>query len=784
MCSSCFALGNGCARGSLGGRHRARLGKSLARTGMFRRILYFNFLLLCLSGACAAGPLAMPATGDVSGTVTDPQGSIVVHADLTLTGLANSLARQTRTNADGYYEFKSLEEGDYRLTVKAAGLSPVTKILSVVAGQVHSANIQFVRIDTQAQQITVVASEPAALTPDPSQRTIIRDEVLEANPGRPGAPISIPGLPIESASGGIKAPQYFAPGVAGDHGEPIAQFFRVGDFLYPNNLPANAHGNGYADPNFLISSAIGTVQTDGGAFNVREGNHAVNLGAAYGPRPRLEPFVQLTGDPRDFDLVAGWSPANPNTRGWIAAEASFGNGFLARLEHRQQLKLNAFRVFARGKHEVTLFGIGYYGFSRIPGLIPIQVPVPADTIDSRQLDRTHTTIFLAADTWNVTPSQQLQLSGFFRTYGLTLRSNFGDGLIQQSEFRTVAGGNATYLYKIRPPFSFLVGLDLRRDAPRGLDLKRADANGVFQQVTGNDLTLGFLAPFASIDGALSRYFHYDLGVRQEQVSFDNQDRINPLNSSHRQAGLTLPKGTLTVLPPGNSHLPSVAFSFGEAFHTEDPRIGQGTNAGAVLAPSHASQLVVSEEIKKTDFRIILARVTNSQQLAKIDPDTGLQQDVGPSIVRSITISARRNFSFGYLQGSWARATAADRLTGEPIPEAPRLIWDVVGGVDHLPFRIRARGEYEYVGRKPLDSGFSSVPVREFRGAFLRSFGDGRMAAGINFLIASGYTGQSVETLQLGNEPNAFDRVVGVALKSYVSFTWTYNFGHARSAAGR
>jgi hypothetical protein len=78
--------------------------------------------------------------------------------------------------------------------------------------------------------------------------------------------------------------------VAGDHGEPIAQFYQVGEYLYPNNLPANAHGNGYADPNFLISRGIGTVQADGGAFNVREGNHAVNLAVAYGPRPRLELF--------------------------------------------------------------------------------------------------------------------------------------------------------------------------------------------------------------------------------------------------------------------------------------------------------------------------------------------------------------------------------------------------------------------------------------------------------------------------------------------------------------
>ena len=57
-------------------------------------------------------------------------------------------------------------------------------------------------------------------SPDPSQKITVREELLDANPGRPGAPISLPGLPTESAAGGIKAPQYFVPGVAGDHRPP------------------------------------------------------------------------------------------------------------------------------------------------------------------------------------------------------------------------------------------------------------------------------------------------------------------------------------------------------------------------------------------------------------------------------------------------------------------------------------------------------------------------------------------------------------------------------------
>jgi hypothetical protein len=749
----------------------------------FHHIWLALTLVMILSESRAAGAVPAghaPVLTDFSGTVRDPQGAGVVSASVALVPASQGPSPVSTTDSNGEFEFHDVVPGSYRLTAEAPGFEDVSIEVSLLAGHSNRADLQFARLAPQNQQVTVIASEPAAFTPDPSERILIHNELLEANPGRPGAPVSIPGLPIETASGGIKAPQYFAPGVAGDHGEPIAQYFQIGDFLFPNNLPANAHGNGYADPNPLISSGIGAVQIDGGAFNVREGNHAVNLAAAYVPRDHLEPFVALTEDSRDLDLAAGWSPSNPTTHTWLAFEAAYGNGYLDRLEHRRQFKFNAFRSFTLGHHTVTLFAIGYYGFSDIPGLIPVAVPVAGGTIDPRQNDRTHTSILVSSDTWQFTGNQQLQISAYFRTYNLQLRSNFGDGLIEQSEFRTVAGGNATYLRKFRKELSLLVGFDLRRDAPRGLDLKRADVDGVFVPVTSNDLTLGFATPYASLDGSLTRFFHYDVGLRQEEVFFDNLDKLSPANSFRTQQGLTLPKGTFTFLPSSTSALPRVSFSVGEAFHTNDPRIGNGGNKpGTIPAPVHASQLVIQKEVYQTDVRITLARVTNAQELAKIDPDTGLQQDVGPSINKAIMLSARRHFSFGYLQGSFARADARERITGQPIPEAPRLIWDAVGGINRLPLSLQARGEFEYVGRKPLDSGFTAEAVREIRGALSRSFEEGRFEAGLNFLLAKGFTGQTVETLQLAGEPTAFPRVVGVPLKSYISLSITYNFGSRR-----
>jgi Carboxypeptidase regulatory-like domain len=746
--------------------------RSLHSLKIMRRLIAVA-TCLGLIGFFSINLRAADGTGRLAGTVLDPKGIPVAGASVALANAAGTVIRRSVTDDKGRFQLEGIDPGEYRLSAESPDFVSVTSQLSLANGEQRKIDLQFQQIASALQSITVVASAPSSLTPDPAQSIILHDQVLDANPGRPGAPISIPGLPIETASGGIKAPQYFAPGVAGDHGEPIAQFFQVGNFLFPNNLPANAHGNGYADPNVLIPPAVEGVTVDGGAFNVREGNHSVDLAATYFPRQRLRDFVELTGDYRDIDLIAGWSPANPMTDAWIALEASYGNGFLARLEHRQQYKLNAFRQFRFGRHEWTLYGIAYYGFSDIPGLIPIHVPVPGDTIDNRQMDRTSNFLAVASDSWKLDPHRQFNFAGFFRGYSLTLRSDFGGGLIQQSETRTVVGGEAAYTQTVRPWIALLAGVDLRRDAPRNVDLMHADEEGAFQPVTSNNLTLSFVEPFVSLDGNLGEYVHYDVGMRQEELWMNNKDLLHSENSFDRLASLTLPKATLTVFPKAKGFIPAVAFSYGQAFHTGDPRIGTGTARPTLLAPSRAYQMRISKDVKQYQLNVALRRTSNSQELAKIDPDTGLQVDVGPSLNRSLVVSVQRNFTLGAFYVSYAQADARDSVTGQPVPEAPRFIWDAVASLNRLPWRLQVRSEFEFVRAKPLGDGFTGVPVYEFRGAVFRSLLNKRMSVGANCLIASGYTGQTTETIPNQLQLCPTECVVGVPLKSYVSLSWTY-----------
>jgi Carboxypeptidase regulatory-like domain len=752
------------------------------------------WLLLCLcafaadSGNAGATPEAKKEAGgrpqvlviptSLTGNVTDPQGKPVAGATLRLLRRADSSSREMNADSEGQFAFARLDSGEYRLTAEYPGFAPITRTIVLSDGS-RTANIQFSDIASQSESVTVSAdvSDVGLFAPDPAQRIMVRDETLDANPGRPGMPISIPGMPVESPAGGVKPPQYFVPGVAGDHGEPIAMFFQVGGFLFPNNLPANAHGNGYADPNVIIPIAIESVETDGGAFNVCEGNNSVNTSMTFGLRERLDPIIRFTGDYRDLNLVTGWSPQNPQDKLWLGAEVSYGNGFLERLEHRKQYKGNVSKVFNFGKHELTVYGIGYYGFAYQPGLIPIDTHVANDTIDARQREETSNGAVILNDVWHVTEHRQFQFSGFSRYYTLDVRPNFGDGLIRQSEHRNVNSEDILYADNLSKSFSLLAGVNFRREAPRALALDHITSDNVLQPITDNNLTLNFYSPFVSSDGTVLRFLHYNVGYRHDQVSVDNQDLYRPNLSFSRLASINSPKGTITLLPPASaSYLPTVSLSYGQSFHVNDPRIGTtAAQSGTMVSKARSYQLVLSKTIARTEFRATLAHVTTAQQLARISNDTGLQEDVGPGIVKSLTVTARRNFSHGFVQGLFARADARDRLTGLPTPEAPRLIWDILGTVDRLPFHLLARGEYEEVGRKPLGDGFNAVPVREFRGALIRPFESKGIDVGVNFLIASGYGGQTLETLALPGDGSPFERITGLRLKSYATASFTYHF---------
>jgi hypothetical protein len=785
--------------------------------------------LLIAALTCTIRTQAQSSAISITGAVRDPTDRPVAGAHIQLDSASG--ARLTgATDNDGAFAIVLPAWGAFSVRVEAAGFSPLTRNMDFSAeNAIVQLRMEQVAATTEEVIVTADLSKVTLDSPDPSEKVLVREELLDANPGRPGAPISIPGLPIETASGGIKAPQYFVPGVAGDHGEPVAQYIAVGGYLVTNNLSANAHGNGYADPNIFVSGALGSVTTDGGAFNVLEGNHALNLAATYGLRPRLSRFLTLTGDYRDADLTAGIAPQNADKKEWLAVEANYGNGLMKRLEHRKQFKWNALRVFDPGKHEVTLFSLGYWGKAHEGNLVPVGYGLQlGDTVDQRQFDQTHSSIQAIDDLWKLRQSDEVAFSGFFRTYNLALYSNFGEGLIRQSEFRTVEGAEARETHRFAPWLQAMAGFDYHEDDIHRDDLDHYLSNdplsyGPFLKVLSSNVTLRDATPYAALQGDLGRHLSFYAGLRPDTIELKNIGTMNSANSFDLWRTFLAPKATLAWTPGAAHWLPSASFSIGQAFFTEDPRIAVASktavdSTGAATLPSpfersHSEQLVFEKEFSATDLRITLGRTTTTQTLGKIDPDNGTQQPLGPGTLNFFTASVRHQFSsFGTLQAVLSKADA--RLLGTTIdgvatpaqiaPEAPRTIFDALATLDRLPARLQARGEYEYVGHKQLDLGnaqhsgaYEAIPVGETRMAVVRPFLNGRLELAANGMLARGYTGQTTEAFnpawKLGAVPYCapgsgpsgaltdFDcgtneQSVGIRMVSWVGGSISWHFG--------
>lgn len=122
--------------------------------------------------------------------------------------------------------------------------------------------------------------------------------------------------------------------------------------------------------------------------------------------------------------------------------------------------------------------------------------------------------------------------------------------------------------------------------------------------------------------------------------------------------------------------------FGKSFFTEDPRTGSATGqdtptgAPAAVDPvetASSDQLVASKTLHKTELKLALGHETQTAESGKIDPDDGLQFDLGPGRIRYLAATLRHSFSLGALQATFEQADARDLDTWQVTPKAPRLI---------------------------------------------------------------------------------------------------------------
>jgi hypothetical protein len=119
-------------------------------------------VLLILGAYCTHGAYAQVAvtTATLTGTVTDPNGSVVPQARVTLTSVEIGVARTYTTTGQGFYSFTQLPPSTYQLEVQAGGFSSyLERGISLDAGQSASLNVKLT-IGNVTQQVVVTSQAP------------------------------------------------------------------------------------------------------------------------------------------------------------------------------------------------------------------------------------------------------------------------------------------------------------------------------------------------------------------------------------------------------------------------------------------------------------------------------------------------------------------------------------------------------------------------------------------------------------------------------------------------
>ena len=155
---------------------------------------------------CIRDRLSLPLLGEeiaLRGRVTDPQGNGLPNASVQLirhdSDVKGEVSEQTISGPDGQFEIRTSSPGEFDIRVSAEGFRQVIATLSIHPSGNSEITIQMGQISSRVETVTVTADVNGTdvLSPDPAEKVFVREDLLDANPGRPGAPVSIPGYPIE-----------------------------------------------------------------------------------------------------------------------------------------------------------------------------------------------------------------------------------------------------------------------------------------------------------------------------------------------------------------------------------------------------------------------------------------------------------------------------------------------------------------------------------------------------------------------------------------------------------
>lgn len=216
---------------------------------MRRRILYqYVAVLLFLAAATCHAQF----NASVQGTVTDPKGSVVPAATVTLTNIATGVQQTTTSNASGVYQFASLAPGNYIVSGTASGFAKTTVSFVLETDQTRDVPLTLA-VGTVSATVNVTTEAPLLDTSDSRFEQTLGTAALTNLP-----------LPGRNPTNVLT----LAPGVTGLGGNASPGTSNSTNFAPENWINASANGRGANGNQYVVDGMDVTSSIRPGVINL------------------------------------------------------------------------------------------------------------------------------------------------------------------------------------------------------------------------------------------------------------------------------------------------------------------------------------------------------------------------------------------------------------------------------------------------------------------------------------------------------------------------------------
>ncbi|MFG6413979.1 TonB-dependent receptor [Roseateles sp. DC23W] len=457
---------------------------------------------------------------------------------------------------------------------------------------------------------------------DAASQGAVRAELIKSRPVlRPGEVLEfVPGLIVTQHSGDGKANQYFLRGFNLDHGTDFATTVMG----LPVNMPSHAHGQGYADLNFLIPELVERIDYRKGPYFARNGDFAAAGSADIDYLRQLSaPFVSVTlGEGRYRRAVAAGSTRLDDGLQLLGAVEAMGNDGPWRLPedlNRRNVVLSL--SSDRGSDRWRVAAMDYRARWTSTDQVPQRL-IDAGVWNGRPFDR-----FDAIDPTDGGRTRRSSVSGewsrdadgrstrvaaYAMAYQLSLFSNFTYGLerpdtgdqFSQQDDRRVYGLRASHAADLRLgglPARSEVGVQLRHDRAE-VGLFDTQARATLSTTREDRVRQSLASAYGELSVELLPWARTVVGVRADQARFRVHSLSNAANSGAARQTLASPKLSLVLGPWSRTE---VFLNAGRGFHSNDargvtarvdPRSGEPVEAVPGLVGAKGYELGVRSEI--------------------------------------------------------------------------------------------------------------------------------------------------------------------------------------------